>query len=119
MLIPIYFSTVLCFEDKLFTYLNLACKYVGGSMLPPPYHPGAASFQPYAPVQIAAPPMGPRQFYPPPIFYWPYPSPPVSPTSYYAPALPPPGAMPAGQPQQQMVNYFRFYRLIFIINVSY
>lgn len=85
-------------------------------MLPPPYHPGAASFSAYGPVQIAAaPPMGPRQFYPPPIFYWPYPSPPVSPTSYYAPALPPPpGALPAAaaaQPQQAMVstNYLPTY----------
>ncbi|XP_018574554.1 RNA-binding protein fusilli isoform X2 [Anoplophora glabripennis] len=75
----------------------------GGNILPtPPFHPGP-NFSGYAPVQLAAAPIGPpRQFLPPPIFYWPYPSPPVSPTNYY-PTMPPPGALPPQQPQQQMI----------------
>ncbi|KAJ8925573.1 hypothetical protein NQ315_009413 [Exocentrus adspersus] len=75
----------------------------GGNILPTPsFHPGP-NFSGFAPVQLAAAPIGPpRQFLPPPIFYWPYPSPPVSPTNYY-PTMPPPGALPPQQPQQQMI----------------
>ncbi|XP_046418613.1 RNA-binding protein fusilli isoform X1 [Neodiprion virginianus] len=55
----------------------------GGTMMPPPFGPGAIY-----PAQAAMLPRGPPQFAPayPPIFYWPYPSPPVSPTNYYNPA---------------------------------
>lgn len=76
--------------------------YVGGNILPTPFHPGP-NFPGYAPVPLAAATIDPRPFLAPQIFYWPYPSPPVSPTSYY-PTIPPPGALPPQQPQQSLVS---------------
>lgn len=76
--------------------------YLGGNILPPPFHP-APNFPAYAPVPLAAATIDPRPFLAPQIFYWPYPSPPVSPTSYY-PTIPPPGALQPQQPQQPMVS---------------
>ncbi|XP_056638862.1 RNA-binding protein fusilli isoform X2 [Diorhabda carinulata] len=73
----------------------------GGNILSTPFHP-APSFPGYSPVPLAAAALDPRQFMPPQIFYWPYPSPPVSPTNYY-PTIPPPGALPPQQPQQQII----------------